>query len=113
MKKFRIDKVPAHVYVRWDLDIKDTIKRGYSIDHATGEKEPGISVISLDEYSLEEAWAYYAKHVIAGTPFVVLDGIENGRDSDGMPTLDASTIRVLGEIPSEERDKFKRKERMT
>lgn len=108
MKKLKLHQIPTDAYVRWDLDIHRTIKRGYSIDHSTGKPEPGISVISLKECTLTQAWSLYASHVVAGTPWIVLFGVENGRDSDDMPTLDASTITIVGEIPREERDKLRR-----
>ena len=96
------------VYIRWSRSIAADRRRGYSIDHSSGQAEGGLSVqeIAYTEDCIEgtPGWlaclvADYSYLAINGARCYVLAGERSGTGADNEPVIDAESMTVLGTIP--------------
>ena len=84
------------IYVRYSRDHAGDIERGYSLNHSTMTREPGLSVqpIRDEDWSEGRGWiarliAGYAGRTLYDTESYgwVCTGREAGEDADGCPAL--------------------------
>jgi hypothetical protein len=72
------------LFVRWSKYPRKDCQRGYSIDHVTGKKEPGLSAVrvtpDMDDATLYRRLVEYS--YLGGTPWL-LTGDTYLRDTDG------------------------------
>ena len=92
------------LYIRYSHSHEADIKRGYSLDHSTMRREPGLSVqvIEGDEWDGSRGWlarviADYGGRVKMddGSYGWVATGTVSGRDSDDCPTLASVTCLAI------------------
>ena len=90
------------LYIRFSSSHEADIKRGYSLDHSTMRREPGLSVMDIRPEDWDESRGWMARLVVSYGGRVRLNndsygwvagGEPSGRDSDDCPTL--TNVRCL------------------
>lgn len=89
-----VEQSPRPLYVRWSSNARGDVRRGYSFNHQTGQREAGLSVNPLQS-DVFSGPAYIAQQIAeygylsTGTdarPYLVT-GEETGRGSDNEPLI--------------------------
>lgn len=89
------------VYVRYSRNHEADIERGYSLNHQTGEREPGLSANRIDQdaedYKILKQLTEYEYTRQDGKSYGwICVGRRIGTDSDGAPTIEVD--RVVGKV---------------
>lgn len=82
------------VYIRYSRSHRQDIKRGYSLDHSSGQRHEGLSVVEITPADAKEGDGWIARLLVeyqfvclAGGYGWVCRGRVNGTDTDGSPTI--------------------------
>lgn len=85
---------PHPLYVRWSSDIAGDLRRGYSLNHQTGQREAGLSVNPLQSdlfagaaYIAQQLAEYQYLALGTGARPYILAGAAAGQGADNEPVI--------------------------
>jgi len=99
------------LYIRYSRSLDADVRRGYSIDHQTGQAHAGLSaerLVPADPVIWPDADAYARMQIVSYAHMLadatmrawIVTGREVGTDSDGAPVL--RDVRLVGELSRDE-----------